>query len=92
MHDWLAKRPRWHMPLTPTRSSWLNQVERFCAVPPERQRRRGIHRSVAEHRAASEGFIPQHNAAPKPFRWTTSASDILASVERFGIRNTPAEA
>src|SRR3984885_10554530 len=29
---WFAKRPRWHVHLTPTSSSWLNQVERFFAL------------------------------------------------------------
>jgi transposase len=29
IRNWLAKRPRWHVHLTPTSSSWLNQVERF---------------------------------------------------------------
>ena len=32
IRNWLAKRPRWHMHLTPTSSSWLNQVERFFAL------------------------------------------------------------
>ncbi|MCP1838391.1 hypothetical protein ACVW1B_000489 [Bradyrhizobium sp. USDA 4502] len=32
----LAKRPRWHVDLTPTSSSWLNQVERFLR-PHHRQ-------------------------------------------------------
>ena len=27
---WLAKHPRFHMHFTPTSSSWLNLVERFC--------------------------------------------------------------
>ena len=27
---WLAKHPRFHMDFTPTSSSWLNLVERFC--------------------------------------------------------------
>jgi len=27
---WLAKRPRWHVHLTPTRSSWLNQRGAGC--------------------------------------------------------------
>jgi hypothetical protein len=27
IRNWLAKRPRWHVHLTPTSSSWLNQVE-----------------------------------------------------------------
>ena len=29
IRNWLARRPRWHVHLTPTSSSWLNQVERF---------------------------------------------------------------
>jgi hypothetical protein len=28
---WLARRPHWHVHLTPTSASWLNQVERFFA-------------------------------------------------------------
>ena len=32
IRKWLAKRPRWHVHLTPTSSSWLNQVERFFAL------------------------------------------------------------
>jgi len=46
IRDWLAKRPRWHVHLTPTSSSWLNQVERVFALLTERQIRRGIHRSL----------------------------------------------
>jgi len=32
IRKWLAKRPRWHVHLTPTSSSWLNQVERFLPI------------------------------------------------------------
>ena len=92
VRDWLAKRPRWHVHLTPTSSSWLNQVERFFAPLTEKQPRRSVHRSVGRLRAAIESSIQRHNADPKPFRWVKSASDILASVERFRIRNTPAKA
>ncbi len=92
IRDWLAKRPRWHVHLTPTSSSWLNQVERFFALLTERQLRRSVHRSVADLQTTITGFIEQHNAAPKPFRWTKSAPDILASIERFCVRNLPAQA
>ncbi len=88
---WLARRPRWHVHLTPTSSSWLNQVERFFGLLTEQQIRRGIHRSVAALHAAITAFINQHNADPKPFRWTKSAEDILASIERFCVYNTPAQ-
>jgi transposase len=85
---WLAKRPRWHVHLTPTSASWLNQVERFFALLTDRQIRRGIHRSVDTLHEAITTFIDQHNADPKPFRWTKSADHILASIERFCLRNT----
>ena len=91
VRNWLNRRPRWHVHLTPTSSSWLNQVERFFALLTERQIRRGIHRSVAALKSAITNFIEQHNADPKPFRWTKSADDILASIERFCVYNAPAK-
>src|SRR5215813_7228356 len=91
IRKWLAKRPRWHVHLTPTSASWLNQVERFFALLTDKKIRRGIHRSVAALKADIAAFIRQHNARPKPFRWTKSADDILASVERFCQYNAPAK-
>jgi len=88
---WFAKRPRWHVHLTPTSSSWLNQVERFFALITEKKIRRGVYRSVAALKADIEAFIEQHNTEPKPFRWTKSADDILASIERFCLYNAPAD-
>jgi transposase len=87
IRNWFNRRPRWHVHLTPTSSSWINQVERFFALLTERQIRRGIHRSVVALKAAITTFIDQHNANPKPFRWTKSADDILASIERFCVYN-----
>jgi transposase len=87
IRNWLAKRTRWHVHLTPTSSSWLNQVERFFALITGKKIRRGIYRSVHALRADIMAFISQHNADPKPFRWTKSADDILASVERFCLYN-----
>jgi hypothetical protein len=53
----------------------------------ERKIRRGIYRSVAALRADIMSFLDQHNADPAPFRWTKSADEILASIERFCLRN-----
>jgi transposase len=86
IRDWFAKRPRWHVHFTPTSASWLNQVERFFALLTERQIRRGAHRSTTELEAAIQAYIDTHNADPKPFRWTKSADDILASIQRFCTR------
>src|SRR6185436_14349513 len=89
---WFAKRRRWHVHFTPTSSSWINQVERFFALLSEQQIKRGVHRSVAELEAAITAYIKIRNAAPKPFRWTKSADDILASIDRFCRRTLDTQA
>jgi transposase len=83
IRDWFAKRPRWHVHFTPTSSSWINQVERFFALLTEQQIKRSTHRSTKELEAAINAYIQARNENPKPFRWTKSADDILASIERF---------
>ena len=92
IRDWFAKRPRWHVHFTPTSSSWINQVERFFALLTEQQIKRGAHRSTAELEAAIAAYIDARNADPKPFRWTKTADDILASVERFCRRTISVQA
>jgi DDE superfamily endonuclease len=83
IRDWFAKRPRWHMHFTPTSSSWINQVERFFGFLTDQQIKRGADRSNAALEAAIAAYIAARNADPRPFRWTKTADDILASVERF---------
>ena len=48
--------------------------------------RRGVHRSTKELEQAIQHYIDTVNDNPKPFRWTKSADDILASIKRFCIR------
>jgi transposase len=79
---WLLERPRYRLHFTPTAGSWLNQVERFFALLTARQLKRGTHRSVEELEAAVLAYVERHNAEPRPFRWTRSADQILASVGR----------
>jgi hypothetical protein len=78
IRNWLAKRPRWHVYLTPTSCSWLNQVERFFALITDKKIRRGIYRSVQALRADIMDFISHHNADPNPFKWFKSADDAYA--------------
>ena len=77
---WLAGHPRWHVHFTPTGASWLNQVERCFALLTEKQLRRGVHRSTQELEQAIRRYIDTVNANPRPFRWTKSADDILATI------------
>jgi len=77
IRNWFVKRPRWHLHYTPTSASWINQVERFFALLTDR---------------AITAYIDATNAAPKPFRWTKTADDILASIQRFCLRSLPTNA
>ena len=83
VRQWLQKRPRYHLHFTPTHASWLNQVERWFALLTQRQIKRASLRSVQELEAAIREFIAAHNQQPKPFHWTKSADQILASIARF---------
>ena len=91
IRTWLSARPRYHLHFTPTSSSWLNQVERFFALLTARRLKRGTHRSVEELEAAVLAYVEHHNAEPRPFRWSKSADDILASVGRFCERTLAAQ-
>lgn len=89
IRHWFTRRPRWHVHYTPTSSSWINQVERWFALLTARALRRGVDRSTAELEAAIHHYIAVTNAAPKPFRWTKTADDILAAIQRFCLRTAP---
>jgi transposase len=89
IRNWLVKRPRFHVHFTPTYGSWMNLVERWFGMLTQRQLKRGVHRSVAELERAIREFLDAHNEHPKPFVWTKSADDILASIARFAQRTVP---
>ncbi len=88
IHRWLTKRPRFHVHFTPTSASWINMVERWFAALTEKQIRRGVHRSVSQLEAAIKEYLSITNETAKPFIWTKTADDILASVARFCARTS----
>ena len=79
---WLARHPRFHVHFTPTGASWLNMVERFFRDLTVNRLRRAIFKSLDELLAAIDGYLAEHNHAPKPFSWSAKATDILAKVQR----------
>ena len=85
---WLSKRPRYHLHFTPTHGSWLNLVERWFGLLTQRQIKRGAHRSVVALKKAIKEFLDANNDDPKPFVWTKTADEILASIARFAVRTT----
>jgi hypothetical protein len=75
---WQAEYELWR-----TRSLADLEVERWFALLTEKQLRRGVHRSTRELEAAIDRYLTVYNEAPKPFVWTNTADEILASVARF---------
>ncbi len=89
IRKWFAKRPRLHLHFTPTYASWINLVERWFAEITNKRIRRGVFRSVKELETAIREYIDVHNENPKPFVWTKTADQILASIARFAERTCP---
>ena len=69
--NWLAKQEgRVHFVFTPTKASWLNQIELWFGILTRKVIRRGIFSSKEELVRKILGFIDQYNKEAKPFRWT----------------------
>lgn len=83
VNAWLAKHPRFHMHFTPTSSSWINQVERWFAYLTDDLIRRGSHTSVQALEADIRSWVKAWNEDPKPFVWTKTAEQIIASLGRL---------
>jgi transposase len=88
IHRWLARHPRVHLHFTPTGFSWINLVERWFAALTEKQLRRCVRRSTRELETAIRRYVEITNGHAKPFVWTKTADEILASVARFCQRTS----
>ena len=80
---WLTAHPRFHLHHTPTYSSWLNQVERWFAYLTDDLLRRSDHRSVQALERDIRDWVKAWNEDPRPFVWTKTAEQILASLGRL---------
>jgi transposase len=80
---WLARHPRFELHFTPTSASWLNLVERWFAELTTKWLRRGTHRSAKELEADIRAWVRSWNENPRPFVWTRTADEILASLARY---------
>jgi len=63
-------------------------VERWFATLTDKQIRRSAHRSVRELETVIKSYLAVSNHSPKPFVWTKTADEILASVARFYARTS----
>jgi transposase len=80
---WLTTHPRFVLHFTPTSSSWLNLVERWFAELTTKKLRRGTHTSVRQLNADIRAWIDTWNDNPRPYVWTKTADQILASISSY---------
>ncbi len=78
----LAKDKRFHLQFVPTKSSWLNMVERWFGLITQQQIRRGTFQSVPQLIEAINEYVENHNRDPIKFVWTKDADVILDKVDR----------
>lgn len=80
---WLTNHPRFVLHFTPTSSSWLNLVERWFAELTTKKLRRGTHTSVRQLNADIRTWVQTWNDNPRPYVWTKTADQILASIGNY---------
>jgi transposase len=86
VRKWLLAHPRVQLHFTPTYSSWISQVERWFAELQRRCLDRGVFCSLDELTAALEDWIKTWNASAQPFRWTSTADQIIDRICRYCSR------
>ena len=67
---WLQRHPNVHFHFTPTRASWLNQVEIWFSILEGQSLHGASFISIAELRKHIDDFIEAYNENAKPFVWT----------------------
>jgi hypothetical protein len=73
---------------TPTGCSWLNMVEIFFGIITRQAIRRGTFTGVPDLIGAIRAFIDGYNTRCEPFRWTTTAEQILTKAVRQSTSDT----
>jgi transposase len=83
-HPTVAGPPsRFYLHFTPTYSSWLNLIERWSAELTEKWIRRGTHQSTLALESTIKHWLDTWNEAPRPFVWTKTADEILATLAGY---------
>ena len=69
---WLKRHPNVHFHFTPTRASWLNQVEIWFSILEGKSLHGTSFTSVKQLREHIDAFIKAYNTNATPFAWTKS--------------------
>jgi transposase len=67
---WLKRHPNVRLHFTPTRASWLNQVEIWFSILEGKSLHGASFTSVVQLRQHIDAFIKAYNENAKPFAWT----------------------
>ena len=67
---WLKKHPKVHFHFTPTRASWLNQVEIWFSILQGQSLSGASFTTVQQLQEHIDAFIAAYNETAKPFAWT----------------------
>ena len=67
---WLRKHPNIHFHFTPTRSSWLNQVETWFSILQGQSLNGASFISVEQLQGHIDAYIAAYNKTAMPFAWT----------------------
>lgn len=67
---WLKRHPKVHFHFTPTRASWLNQVEIWFSILQGKSLSGASFTAVSQLRNHIDAFIQAYNAKAEPFLWT----------------------
>ena len=67
---WLKKHPNVHFHFTPTRSSWLNQIEPWFSILQGQSLTAASFTSVEQLQEHIDAFIAVYNENATPFAWT----------------------
>jgi transposase len=67
---WLNRHPHLRFHFTPTRASWLNQVEIWFSILQGKSLHGASFNSIAQLREHIDAFIEAYNENAKPFVWT----------------------
>jgi transposase len=69
---WLARHPLVTFHYTPTRASWLNQVECWFSILQGQSLTGASFKSIDDLKAHIDAYIAEYNSIAEPFAWTKS--------------------
>jgi transposase len=67
---WLKKHPNVHFHFTPTRASWLNQIETWFSILQGQSLSGASFTAVEQLQKHIDAFIAAYNETAQPFAWT----------------------